>query len=112
MNSNGCRRTVRGTATQTGRRRGARFHAEQSSALDVFQSSPTNGKCIMPYSRPISRFYLTAPRVPTFAISIVLALLAVFTIYGHVPQLHGINGFVMLLIAYVVLLAGTLLRGV
>jgi hypothetical protein len=66
----------------------------------------------MPYSRPISRFYLTAPRVPTFVISIVLALLALFTIYGHVPQLHGINGFVILLLAYAVLLVGTLLRGV
>jgi hypothetical protein len=71
-----------------------------------------NGKPIMPYSRPISRFYLTAPRVPTFVISIVLALLALFAVYGHVPQLHGIDGFVILLLAYVVLLVGTLLRGV
>lgn len=66
----------------------------------------------MPYSRPISRFYLTAPRVPTFAISIVLALFAVLIVYGHLTQLHGINGFVLLLVAYVVLLLGTLLRGV
>jgi hypothetical protein len=66
----------------------------------------------MPYSRPISRFYLTAPRVPTFVVSIVLALLALFTVYGHVAQLHGISGFVVLLVAYVVLLIGTLLRGV
>jgi hypothetical protein len=50
--------------------------------------------------------------VPTFAISIVLALLAVFAAYGHIPQLHGISSFVVLLIAYVVLLIGTLLRGV
>jgi hypothetical protein len=66
----------------------------------------------MPYSRPIRRFYLTAPRVPTFVISIVLALLALFAIYGHIQQLHGIDGFVILLLAYIVLLAGTLLRGV
>jgi hypothetical protein len=66
----------------------------------------------MPYSRPISRFYLTAPRVPTFVVSIVLALLALFAVYGHVAQLHGISGFVVLLVAYVVLLIGTLLRGV
>jgi hypothetical protein len=66
----------------------------------------------MPYSRPISRFYLTAPRVPTFAISLILALVAVFAIYGHIQALHGINGFVILLLAYVVLLAGTMLRGV
>lgn len=66
----------------------------------------------MPYSRPISRFYLTAPRVPTFVLSVVLAILAVFISYGHVPQLHGISSFMVLLLAYVVLLVGTLLRGV
>jgi hypothetical protein len=66
----------------------------------------------MPYSRPISRFYLTAPRVPTFAISVVLALLALFAVYGHISALHGINSFLILLLAYVVLLIGTLLRGV
>ena len=71
-----------------------------------------NGKSIMPYSRPISRFYLTAPKVPTFVLSVVLALLAVFAAYGHIPQLHGISSFAVLLIAYVVLLVGTLLRGV
>jgi hypothetical protein len=66
----------------------------------------------MPYTRPISRFYLTAPRVLTFAVSVVLAILALLIVYGHLVQLHGINGFVILLIAYMVLLAGTLLRGV
>jgi hypothetical protein len=66
----------------------------------------------MPYTRPIRRFYLTAPRVVTFVVSIVLAVLALLIVYGHVAQLHGINGFLILLIAYVVLLAGTLLRGV
>ena len=80
--------------------------------MDVLRAVQPNGKSIMPYSRPISRFYLTAPRVPTFAISIVLALFAVFAAYGHIPQLHGISSFVLLLIAYVVLLLGTLLRGV
>jgi uncharacterized membrane protein len=66
----------------------------------------------MPYTRPIRRFYLTAPRFATFAISIVLAILALLIAYGHLVELHGINGFVVLLIAYAVLLAGTLLRGV
>jgi len=89
-----------------------RLQAEQTSAMDVHKTVQPNGNPIMPYSRPISRFYLTAPRVPTFAISIVLALLAVFAAYGHIPQLHGISSFVLLLIAYVVLLIGTLLRGV
>jgi len=66
----------------------------------------------MPYTRPMRRFYLTAPRVVTFAVSILLAILALLIAYGHVVPLHGINGFVILLIAYVVLVAGTLLRGV
>lgn len=66
----------------------------------------------MPYTRTIRRFYLTPPKVVTFAISIVLALLALLIVYGHVVQLHGISGFVILLIAYLVLLAGTMIRGV
>jgi hypothetical protein len=66
----------------------------------------------MPYSRPIRRFYLTPPAVPTFVISVLLAVLAFFATYGHLPQLHSIGGFTILLIAYVILLAGTLLRGV
>lgn len=66
----------------------------------------------MPYTRPIRRFYLTPPAVPTFVISVLLAIVAVLADYGHVPQLHSIGGFVFLLIAYVILLAGTLLRGV
>jgi hypothetical protein len=66
----------------------------------------------MPYTRPIRRFYLTPPAVPTFAISVVLAVVALLAVYGHFPQLHSIGGFTILLIAYVILLAGTLLRGV
>jgi hypothetical protein len=66
----------------------------------------------VPYTRPIRRFYLTAPRVVTFAVSLVLAIVALLIAYGHVVQLHGVNGFVILLIAYAVLLAGILLRGV
>jgi hypothetical protein len=66
----------------------------------------------MPYTRPIRRFYLTPPRLLTFIISVVLALLAVVAVYGHFAQLHGINGFVILLVAWVVLMAGVLIRGV
>ena len=66
----------------------------------------------MPYTRPIRRFYLTPPAVPTFIISALLAVLALLAAYGHISQLHGIGSFTILLIAYVVLLAGTLLRGV
>jgi hypothetical protein len=42
----------------------------------------------------------------------VLAGVALLAVYGHFPQLHSIGGFTILLIAYVILLAGTLLRGV
>jgi hypothetical protein len=76
------------------------------------EQSIITGKTLMPYSRPIRRFYLTAPKVVTFAVSAVLALLALLAVYGHFPQFHGINGFLVLLIAYAILLAGTLLRGV
>lgn len=65
----------------------------------------------MPYTRPIRRFYLTPPSVPTFVVSVVLALIAVFVAYGHSAVLHGISAFAVLLIAYLVLLAGALLRG-
>jgi hypothetical protein len=64
----------------------------------------------MPYTRPIRRFYLTPPAVPTFVISALLAVLALLAVYGHVPQLHGIGGFTLLLIAYVILLVGNLFR--
>jgi hypothetical protein len=66
----------------------------------------------MPYTRPIRRFYLTPPAVPTFVVSVLLAVLALLAVYGHFPQLHSIGGFTILLIAYAVLLFGTLFRGV
>jgi hypothetical protein len=66
----------------------------------------------MPYTRPMRRFYLTPPRVVTFVISLVLAALAVLAMYGHPAALHGINGFVILLVAWLALAAGTLVRGI
>ena len=66
----------------------------------------------MPYTRPVRRFYLTPPRVLTFVISVVLAVIAALAVYGHFAVLHGINGFVILLVAYLVLAAGALIRGV
>jgi hypothetical protein len=66
----------------------------------------------MPYTRPIRRFYLTPPALATFVISVLLAVLAALAVYGHIPQLHSVGGFTLLLIAYVVLLLGTLLRGI
>jgi len=58
------------------------------------------------------RTYVAPPTVPTFVISVLLAVLALFAVYGHIAQLHSIGGFTLLLIAYVVLLLGTLLRGI
>jgi hypothetical protein len=84
---------------------------EQTAAVDVFAGTHHEGTA-MPYTRPIRRFYLTPPAVPTFVISVLLAVLALLAVYGNVPQLHSIGGFTLLLIAYVVLLVGTLLRGV
>ena len=65
----------------------------------------------MPYSRPIRRFYFTPPGIPTFIISAVLALVAVLAVYGHVVLLKGVSSFLILLIAYIVLLVGVLFRG-
>jgi hypothetical protein len=66
----------------------------------------------MPYTRPIRRFYLTPPSVPIFTISVILALVAVFATYGHVSIFKASYAFLVLLIAYLVLLVGTLFRGV
>ena len=64
----------------------------------------------MPYTRRIRRFYLTPPSV--FLVSVVLAVLAVLAAYGHMSIFNASYAFVSLLIAYVVLLAGILFRGV
>jgi len=66
----------------------------------------------MPYTRPYRRFYLTPPTIPTFVISVLLAIVAVLAVYGHLTLLHGVSAFLILLIAYVVLLLGNLLRGI
>ena len=66
----------------------------------------------MPYTRPIRRFYSTPPAIPTFVISVLLAVLALLAVYGHIPQLHRHWRFTLLLIAYLILLVGTLFRGI
>jgi hypothetical protein len=66
----------------------------------------------MPYTRPIRRFYLTPPTVPIFLVSVVLALLAVFAVYGHVSIFKASSAFLVLLLAYIVLVVGNLFRGV
>jgi predicted MFS family arabinose efflux permease len=65
----------------------------------------------MSYTRWSRRFYLTPPKLLTFIISVVLALIAVVAVYGYFGPLHSINGFVTLLIAWLVLVAGVLIRG-
>jgi hypothetical protein len=66
----------------------------------------------MPYTRPIRRFYLTPPTIPVFVASVILALLAVFAVYGKMSIFNASYAFVVLLIAYVVLLVGNLFRGI
>jgi len=66
----------------------------------------------MPYTRPYRRFYLTPPAIRTFVISVLLAVVAVLAVYGHFTLLHGVSAFLILLIGYVVLLLGNLMRGI
>src|SRR5207245_2462523 len=66
----------------------------------------------MPYTRPIRRFYLTPPSLPIFVASIILALLAVLAVYGKMSIFNASYAFLVLLIAYLVLLFGVLFRGV
>jgi hypothetical protein len=99
----GFRAGLRVAATLDGTNRGAR----RSCRDGISRPEPT-----MPYTRPISRFYLTPPSVPVFLISVVLALLAVFAVYGHLSLFKASSAFLVLLIAYIVLAAGVLIRGV
>ena len=66
----------------------------------------------MPYTRPIRRFYLTPPSVPLFVASIILALLAVLAVYGKMSIFNASYAFLILLVAYLILLVGVLFRGV
>ena len=56
---------------------------------------------------------LSAPTLPVFLVSIILAILAVLVVYAGVkiPVVSG-NTFVTLLIGYVVLLAGNIFKGI
>jgi uncharacterized membrane protein YbhN (UPF0104 family) len=66
----------------------------------------------MPFTRWGRHPYLTPPALWTFVISVALALIAVAATYLHLTQLRGINGFMLLLIAYLVLVAGVLFPGI
>jgi hypothetical protein len=56
---------------------------------------------------------LSAPTLPVFLVSIILAILAVLVVYAGVkiPVVSG-NTFATLLIGYVVLLAGNIFKGI
>jgi hypothetical protein len=56
--------------------------------------------------------YLTPPTVPVFLISVVLALAAALVVYGKVAIFNSAHAFLVLLIAYIVLAAACLFRGV
>src|SRR5713226_6158116 len=62
----------------------------------------------MPYSRPIRRFYLTPPSVPIFVASVILAVLAVLAAYGKMSIFNASYAFLVLLVAYLVLLVGVM----
>ena len=64
----------------------------------------------MPYSR--GSLFLTPPSVPVFVISVVLAVAALLVRYAGlaIPLVDRARVFDVLAIAYVVLLAGVLVR--
>lgn len=64
----------------------------------------------MPYGR--GRFFLTPPSVPVFVVSLALAIVAFLIYYARVqvPIVNAGRVFDVLAIAYVVMLAGVLIR--
>ena len=66
----------------------------------------------MPFRR--GGFTLTPPSVIVFVVSLVLAVLAMLVHYAHVsvPVINASRVFDVLAIAYVILTAGVLIRGV
>lgn len=53
---------------------------------------------------------LSAPTQPIFLISLILAILAVLSVYMPIPIVSG-NAFWVAIFAYVVLLAGNVAKG-
>jgi len=58
------------------------------------------------------QFELSAPKVITFIVSAVLALLAALVHYAHIEVPYTRTGFSILLVGYLVLAAGNLFRNV
>lgn len=63
----------------------------------------------MPFAR-MRRFYLTAPSLVVFAISVALAVLAVLVNYRYVGLFRASYAFPVLLLGYGVLVIGCLFR--
>jgi len=55
---------------------------------------------------------LSAPRVITFIVSVIIAVAAIVIHYAQIAIPHVHSGFVVLLVAYLILAAGNLLRGI
>jgi hypothetical protein len=55
-------------------------------------------------------FELTQPTMVTFIISVVLAVIAAVIHYAGIPNPITYSGFVILLLGYLVLLAGNVIR--
>jgi hypothetical protein len=55
---------------------------------------------------------LSAPKIVTFMVSVVIAVIAAVIHYAHldIPLVH--SGFTLLLVGFLVLAAGNVLRGV
>ena len=54
---------------------------------------------------------LSAPKVITFGVAVVIALIAAIIHYAHLSVPHVHSGFTLLLVGFLVLAAGNLLRG-
>ena len=78
----------------------------------IIQRASSNKRDSMPFRR--GGFALTPPSLVVFIISIILAALALLVHYAHVsvPIVSSANVFNVLAIAYVVMLAGVLFKGV
>jgi hypothetical protein len=55
---------------------------------------------------------LSAPKTITFFIPVIVAVIAVVIHYAKIAIPHVHNGFVVLLVGYLILLAGNVVRGV
>jgi len=55
---------------------------------------------------------LSAPKVITFVISAIVALAAIVVHYAQIAIPHVHSGFVVLLVAYLILAAGNVLSGI